>query len=103
MAALELHDGRKFDAAEFQAFLAAQPDLGTKWAPRFVRVVDRLPVTATDKVNKQPLRADAWRTADDVWFRPERGAPYRRLTADDVAALDAALAANGRADLLPAR
>jgi fatty-acyl-CoA synthase len=103
MAAVELHEGRTFDPEVFSAFLAAQPDLGTKWAPRFVRVVGRLPVTATDKVNKQPLRTTAWRADDDVWFRPARGEPYRRLTADDVAALDAALAANGRADLLPAR
>jgi fatty-acyl-CoA synthase len=103
MAALELHGGRKFEPAAFQAFLTTQPDLGTKWSPRFVRIVGRLPVTATDKVNKQPLRAAAWRTGDDVWFQPERGAPYRRLTAGDVEALDGALAANGRADLLPAR
>jgi fatty-acyl-CoA synthase len=103
MAAIELHDGCTFDPDAFGSFLAAQPDLGTKWAPRYVRIVDRLPVTATDKVNKQPLRATAWRTDDDVWFQPERGAPYRRLSADDVARLDDALAANGRADLLATR
>jgi acyl-CoA synthetase (AMP-forming)/AMP-acid ligase II len=103
MAAVELHAGRAFDPDAFAAFLAAQPDLGTKWTPRFVRVVDRLPVTATDKVNKQPLRATAWRTDDEVWYQPARGQPYRRLTADDVTALDAGLAANGRADLLPSR
>jgi fatty-acyl-CoA synthase len=103
MAAIELHtDARaSFDPEEFRAFLRTQPDLGTKWAPRFVRLVPALPVTATDKVNKQPLRAEAWRTRDPVWFQPERDAPYRRLSGDDVARLDRALDANGRAALLP--
>ncbi len=41
MAALKLHDGRSFDAAEFAAFLDAQSDLGTKWAPRYVRIAAR--------------------------------------------------------------
>ena len=43
MATLELRAGRTFDADEFAAFLDAQRDLGTKWAPRFVRIVDALP------------------------------------------------------------
>jgi fatty-acyl-CoA synthase len=103
MAAIELHTDARgtFDAEAFRAFLGAQPDLGTKWAPRFVRLVAALPVTATDKVNKQPLRAEAWRTRDPVWFQPARGAPYRRLTGDDVVQLDRELEANGRAALLP--
>ena len=41
MAALELEPGVEFDPDAFTAFLAAQEDLGTKWAPRFVRVVGR--------------------------------------------------------------
>ena len=50
MAALQLRPGAVFDAEEFAGFLAAQGDLGTKWAPRFVRVCPALPVTATSKV-----------------------------------------------------
>jgi fatty-acyl-CoA synthase len=100
MAALELHAGARFEPDEFDAFLRSQPDLGTKWSPRFVRVVSALPVTATDKVNKQPLRAVAWR-ADDVWFRRARDEPYRLLARGDADDLDRALDANGRGDLLP--
>ena len=62
------------------AFLAEQPDLGTKWAPRFVRIVEAIPVTATGKVYRKPLRADRWTTDDPVWWRPERSDAYRRLT-----------------------
>jgi hypothetical protein len=36
-----------------------------------------------------------------VWWQPERGGPYRRLTPDDVEALAAELARNGRAALAP--
>ncbi len=46
-----------FDPAGFAAFLRAQPDLGTKMAPRFVRVVERMPVTATNKIERARLRA----------------------------------------------
>ncbi len=100
MAALELHPGRTFDPAAFGEFLAAQPDLGTKWTPRFVRVVDAIPVTTTDKVTKQPLRADAWRTSDPVWWRPERTSSYELLTDDAATALDEELERNGRAALV---
>jgi fatty-acyl-CoA synthase len=100
MAALEPAAGTRFDPDAFAAFLAAQPDLGTKWAPRFVRLVASLPVTATGKLDRKPLRAQRWETADPVWWRPGRALEYRRLTADDVAALTRAFAEAGRAGLL---
>jgi fatty-acyl-CoA synthase len=61
-------------ADEWESFLAAQADLATKAWPRFVRILDALPRTATNKVLKRELqRADA----DDVtWTRDERGTAY---------------------------
>jgi fatty-acyl-CoA synthase len=103
MAAVELRDGCAFDPEAFAVFLAEQPDLGTKWAPRFVRVVPSLPVTGTEKIAKQPLRTDGWSCGDPIWWRPERDAPYRRLTDDDVALLEAELATHGRLDMLGPR
>jgi fatty-acyl-CoA synthase len=100
MAALELQAGASFDADGFAAFLAAQPDLGTKWAPRFVRVVEALPLTATGKVDRKPLRAERWDTSDPIWWRPSAGAPYRRLTADDVRDLRQAFLDAGREAML---
>jgi fatty-acyl-CoA synthase len=99
-AALEMVPGTGFDPDAFAAFLAAQPDLGTKWAPRFVRVVGSLPVTATGKLDRKPLRAERWQTTDPMWWRPGRSPDYRPLTGDDVAALAAAFAEAGRAGLL---
>jgi fatty-acyl-CoA synthase len=101
MAALELVPGAAFDAEAFAAGLAAAADLGTKEAPRFVRVVTAMPLTGSNKVDKAQLRAVAWRTDDPVWWQPERRGRYRRLTPEDVDALAAELERNGRAVLAP--
>src|SRR5437764_843211 len=49
MAALEVREDARFDPDDFARFLAQQPDLGTKWAPRFVRIVGQMPLTGTNK------------------------------------------------------
>ena len=100
MAALELRDGASFDAAAVAEFLGGQRDLGTKWAPRFVRVVASMPLTGTHKVDKAPLRRDGWRCADPVWWRPGRELAYRPFTPADAADLTAAFAAAGRSHVL---
>lgn len=100
MAAVALREGAVFSPQGFAAFLAAQPDLGTKMAPRYVRVVGAMPTTATNKVHRVSLRAEAFRTADPVWWRPPGEDGYRRLEAEDLTGLLAAYEAQGRADLL---
>jgi fatty-acyl-CoA synthase len=92
MAVLEMADPAAFDPADFDAFLETQPDLGTKWSPRYVRVIEALPVGATNKVDKQSLRADSWRVDSPVFWRLVRGQPLRRLTADDAADLERSFA-----------
>jgi fatty-acyl-CoA synthase len=90
MAALQLRPAATFDADEFARFLAAQDDLGTKWAPRFVRVCPELPITATSKVLVRTLRAERWNCPDPVWWRPGRApdSPYKLLRSSDVADLE---------------
>ncbi|NUR91154.1 MAG: AMP-binding protein [Nonomuraea sp.] len=61
---------------ELGAFLEEQPDLGTKWAPRYVRIVDRMPLTATTKVDKRGLRKQGIDTADPLWHRPGKELRY---------------------------
>jgi len=102
MAALELAPGIELDPEAFAAFLAAQPDLGTKWAPRYVRVVEHMPLTANNKVNKQPLRAARWDAADAVWVRDDPDGRYRRMTDADAVALRAEFDAHGRGHVLQA-
>jgi len=100
MASVQMEAGASFDPVAFDAFLAAQRDLGTKWAPRFVRVVGSLPVTATNKVDKKPLRAERWE-AGQVWWRPAKGDGYRSFTPEDERSLREQFSANDRASLLP--
>jgi fatty-acyl-CoA synthase len=100
MAALELGPDVTFDPDAFAAFLDDQPDLGTKWAPRYVRVIEHMPLTANNKVNKQPLRAQRWETDDPVWWRTDRDQPYRLLTTADASEIRAQFAANDRAHAL---
>ena len=109
MAAVELTGRQEADSAErlateLTAFLAAQPDLGTKMPPRFVRLVPEMPVTATHKTARTGLRREHWQVADPVLWRPYgRGGEetgYRLLTAADAAGLRAAFAAQGRSALL---
>ncbi|MGI9577910.1 MAG: AMP-binding protein [Microthrixaceae bacterium] len=92
MAALELIEGAEFDPQGFDEFLSGQPDLGTKWVPRYVRIVDQLPVTGNNKVDKEPLRSQRWACDDAVWWRPDRRhGSFQPLTASDVLQLDAEL------------
>jgi fatty-acyl-CoA synthase len=100
MAAIELRDGAEFDPAEFVTFLDGQLDLGTKWAPRYVRIVDALPLTGTNKLNKQPLKAVRWDTTDPLWHRPGRDLTYVPMTRADRTALEAEFDANDRRNLL---
>jgi len=80
MAAIQLHDDTSFDPDAFASFLAAQPDLGPKWVPRYVRIVEQFPMTQTNKILKRELVAQSWNTSDRVWIRPGRDLRYELLT-----------------------
>jgi fatty-acyl-CoA synthase len=100
MAALQLQPDASFDAERFASFLEEQSDLGTKWAPRFVRICEALPATETNKILKRTLRKQRWECDDPVWWRPEKGVPFRRLTPRDMDEIAAAFAARGRSSAL---
>lgn len=87
MAAVELHGDAELDPAELDAFLLAQPDLGTKWLPSFLRVEPELPKLSSMKIAKRVLRREAWQV-DGVLWRPARGEALRLLTTDDRRRLD---------------
>lgn len=97
MAALEVADPESFDAAGFAAYLSAQQDLGSKGAPRFLRLSTSLPVTGSNKVLKRVLQRQRWHTDDPVYRWAGRGAPaYHRMSADEKRSLDAEFASHGR-------
>jgi fatty-acyl-CoA synthase len=93
MAAVQLRPGAAtIDPEALHDFLASQGDLGTKWAPRFVRVTASLPITATNKVLKRALRVERWNCADPVLWRAGKGDPYTLLNQRDAATLEARVA-----------
>jgi fatty-acyl-CoA synthase len=98
MAALILRPGAAFEPEAFAAFLAQQPDLGTKQSPRYVRVASELPQTQTNKILKRELRKERWECADPVWLRTKSG--YRALGGRDLDAIRERFRARGRENLL---
>ena len=98
MAAVVRRPGAGFDPDGFAEFLAGQDDLGTKWAPRYVRWADTLPQTETNKILKRTLRRERWESDDETWVLDGEG--YRRLAADDAEAIRAEFEARGRLSVL---
>lgn len=60
-----------------EGFLHDQRDLSPKAWPRFVRVVEDLPRTATNKVLKRTLSAAGVPPPGTAWLREARGTSYR--------------------------
>ena len=96
MAAIQVQSPEGFDPEAFDRFLADQPDLGTKWSPRYVRITRALPVTHTSKVQKRQLRAQRWECDEPVYFRPARDGDLRSMTPADVTSLEAEFTARGK-------
>jgi fatty-acyl-CoA synthase len=103
MVAVELAPGAAFDPASFAEWLGAQPDMGTKWIPRYIRISSDLPQTATGKVTKVGLRQEAWACTDPVWWRPlgDGAVRFTLLTDIDRTALAKDLAEHGRPPVGP--
>ena len=95
---LALDDSAPFDPEAFAEFLAGQPDLGPKWIPRYVRVMERMPTTATNKVLKRQLAREAWE-AEDIFIRDGDG--YRPMEDGDREQLRAEFRERGTAHRLP--
>ena len=96
MATILVRPGTAFDPDDFDEFLAEQTDLGTKWSPRYVRITEDMPVTESQKPIKRQLRRERWDTDESVFWRPDKGATLRPMTAADRAALHAAFERHGR-------
>lgn len=75
MAALVLRD--LLTQVRLTEFLAAQRDLPRIGWPRYIRLAQSLPSTATNKILKRTLISDGLDIEDDeLWRREERGAEY---------------------------
>jgi fatty-acyl-CoA synthase len=79
MATIELKPGATFDPEDFDEFLAEQPDLGTKWSPRYVRIVEKMPTTESQKPMKRQLRHERWDPDAGVYWRPAKNQPLQPM------------------------
>jgi fatty-acyl-CoA synthase len=100
MACVQLRPGSTVTVEDLDAHLRAQPDLGTKWLPRFVRVTEEMPVTVTSKVLKRQLRAERWTCSDPVWWRPEPSAGLQPLSPADLDTIRSQFEQYGRLGVL---
>jgi fatty-acyl-CoA synthase len=77
MVALVLRTGMRLEPTDLEEFLVAQPDLSPKAWPRYVRINDDLPATATNKILKRELIAAGISAQGGVlWTREPRGRTY---------------------------
>jgi fatty-acyl-CoA synthase len=101
MTALVLKGGADFDGNAFATWLDAQPDLGPKWRPTFVRLCSALPSTPTNKILTRTLIHEKFRhdrVAGDPLFRRVRGgAAFQPFTQTDESSLRAEFESHGRA------
>jgi fatty-acyl-CoA synthase len=78
MAAVVLNDGAALTPRQFEGFLASQPDLSPKAWPRYVRISDALPQTATNKILKRALIQEGVTAGDGaLWERTARGRTFK--------------------------
>ena len=98
MVAVEMVPGRAFDPAPSRIGWPHNPIWVPSGCPATSGSSASLPQTATGKVTKVGLRAEAWACDEPVWWRPLESSELRfvPLRDDDRAALAAGLAANGR-------
>jgi fatty-acyl-CoA synthase len=96
MACVVLRAGASFDPSGYAKWLDAQPDLGPKWRPRYVRVTAAMPTTGTNKVVKRQLAREKWLTDDPLYVRDRSAPAYRPFSHDDACNLRDTLMANGR-------
>ena len=77
MVAILPRSDHALSPADFERFLAAQPDLSPKAWPRWVRINTELPMTATYKIIKRELIRQGI-SADNgtLWMRTGRGSTY---------------------------
>ena len=76
MVAVEVDEGSDFDLAAFDEFVQAQPDLGPKWVPSFVRIAPELPEAREHEDRQDPAAPrGVGRAGGELAPRPRRPAP----------------------------
>ena len=99
MVAIELQASGIFDPYSFAAALKNR-GLGKKSIPKYIRLIENMPTTATAKIQRNLLRKEGWQTEDTVWWIPGRENRYREIQENDKKEIRKAMVERGRDNLL---
>lgn len=81
MAAIVLREGVTFDGERFARWLDHRRDLSAKARPRYIRLLSRMPKTATNKTVTRGLVEQGLAVRDEIWERQRGDDRYARRPA----------------------
>lgn len=107
MIAIELWESAKFDPRQaFDWFMDQQQNGGMdpKWMPDYIRIIDEMPVSSTQKIQVRPFKKDHFHIGRNpdmrIYFRERGDTAYRELTPEAFAEIQARFVETGREGLL---
>lgn len=107
MITVQLKDGTDFNPDDvYQWFIQQQKEGGMdpKWMPDYIRVVDKFPVTDTQKIIVRPFKREHFNIENNsgmqIYFRQRGDNTYRRLTPDAFNKIREDFKTNGRETIL---
>lgn len=107
MITVQLKDGVDFNPDDvYQWFMKQQKEGGMdpKWMPDYIRVVDKFPVTDTQKIMVRPFKREHFNIENNpnmqIYFRRRGDNTYRRLTPEEFNKLRDVFKTNGRETIL---
>lgn len=109
MITVQLKDGVAFEPDKvYEWFIKQQKEVGMdpKWMPDYIRVIEKFPVTDTQKIIVRPFKRENFNFDRDssmqIYFRKRGDKTYRRLTPDEFSIIKEDFKANGRESILSA-
>jgi acyl-CoA synthetase (AMP-forming)/AMP-acid ligase II len=110
MITVQLKDGVAFEPDKVYAWFTKQQKEGgmdPKWMPDYIRVIEKFPVTDTQKIIVRPFKREHFdlecTPGMQVYYRKRGDDTYRRLTLDEFGKIKEAFRLNGRETILAAR
>jgi fatty-acyl-CoA synthase len=107
MVTVQLLPGQVFNPEEVFTWLMKQQKEGgmdPKWMPDYIRVIDHLPVTETQKIIVRPFKREHFNLEAspgmEIWYRSKGDTTYSRLTPEKYQEIKQGFVRNGRDPLL---
>ncbi|MFA5322877.1 MAG: AMP-binding protein [Smithella sp.] len=107
MVTVQIKEGASFNPDEVHAWLIKQQKVGgmdPKWMPDYIRVIEKFPVSNTQKVVVRPFKRENFNLDCDpsmrIYFRRRGDDTYRQLTPDEFEKIKENFRINGREAIL---